>query len=244
MTRASATSTRARSTSAVRSSARSSATSSRATASRRRTPTPPISEPVKPIVYYIDPATPTWLVPFVKKGVEEWQVAFEAAGFRNAIIAQGSAEQDGRSRIGRPRGRALLQSIRWLPSTIENANGPSDVDPRTGEILNADVNMYHNIMNLQTWWYWTQVGPLDPRAAHPPVARCAPGPLWCSSWSRTKSATRSACRTTRIASGMYPADSVRSRTWVASAWATRRRSWTTRASTMWRSLRTPSRWTC
>ena len=119
----------------------------------KKDPNAAVSEPVKPIVYYIDPATPSWLVPFVKKGVEEWQVAFEAAGFRNAIVAREVPKDDPDFSLE----DARFSSIRWLPSTIENANGPSDTDPRSGEILNADVNMYHNIMNLQTWWYWTQV---------------------------------------------------------------------------------------
>ncbi len=178
----------------------------------KKDPTATISEPVKPIVYYIDPATPTWLVPWVKKGVEEWQVAFEAAGFRNAIVAKEapSKQEDPDWSME----DARYSSIRWLPSTIENANGPHDSDPRTGEILNADVNMYHNIMNLQTWWYWTQVGPLDPRAAKLPFPDSLQGRLVQFVVAHEVGHTLGLPHN-QFASSTYPADSVRSRTWVA-----------------------------
>ncbi len=124
-------------------------------------------EPARPITYYVDPATPAWLVPFIKSGIEEWQPAFEAAGFRNAIVARDAptaAEDPDWSAED-----ARYSVIRWLPSTIENAQGPSVVDPRSGEILEADIRMYHNVMNLQRAWYFTQVAPLDPRARRFPL---------------------------------------------------------------------------
>ena len=128
----------------------------------KKDPSAELSEPVKPITYYVDPATPTWLVPYVKRGVEQWQVAFEAAGFTRAIVAKDAPtpEQDPK---WSPED-ARYSVIRWLPSTIENAVGPHVHDPRTGEILESDIQMYHNIMNLQRSWYFTQVGPLDLRA--------------------------------------------------------------------------------
>jgi hypothetical protein len=178
----------------------------------KKDPNAAISEPVKPIVYYIDPATPKWLVPFVKAGVEEWQPAFEAAGFRNAIIAKeapSKAEDPDWSAED-----ARYSSIRWLPSTIENAVGPSIVDPRSGEILDADVQMYHNIMNLQTWWYWTQVGALDPRAARLPLPDSLQGRLVQFVVAHEVGHTLGLPHN-QVASAMYPADSVRSRTWVA-----------------------------
>ncbi len=177
----------------------------------KKDPNAAISEPVKPIVYYIDPATPTWLVPWVKKGIEEWQVAFEAAGFRNAIIGR-EAPSKQEDPDWSPED-ARFSSIRWLPSTIENANGPSDVDPRTGEILNADVNMYHNIMNLQTWWYWTQVGPLDPRARTLPLPDSLQGRLVQFVVAHEVGHTLGLPHN-QFASSTYPADSVHSRTWV------------------------------
>jgi hypothetical protein len=125
----------------------------------KKDPSAAISEPVKPIVYYVDPATPTWLQPWVKKGVEEWQAAFEQAGFRNAIVAKDAPNDPDFSGED-----ANVSMVRWLPTPVQNAVGPSTVDPRTGEIIDADVQMYHNIMSLQRNWYFSQVGHLDPRA--------------------------------------------------------------------------------
>src|SRR5688572_19225636 len=118
--------------------------------------------PVKPIVYYVDPATPRQWVSYVKRGVEDWQRAFEAAGFKEAIIAKEapSAAQDPDWSAE----DARYSVIRWLPSTIENASGPHIHDPRTGEILDSDIQFYHNVMNLLRNWYFVQVAHLDPRA--------------------------------------------------------------------------------
>ncbi len=125
----------------------------------KKDPNAALSEPVKPIVFYVDPATPSKWVPYVKSGVEAWKVAFEEAGFKNAIIAMEAPKDDAE---WSPED-ARISCIRWLPSTIENAYGPSIIDPRSGEILEADIHMFHNIMNLQRSWYFTQAGPLDPR---------------------------------------------------------------------------------
>jgi Met-zincin/Domain of unknown function (DUF5117)/Domain of unknown function (DUF5118) len=125
----------------------------------KKDPAAAISEPVKPIVYYIDPATPLWLQPWVKKGIEEWQAAFEQAGFRNAIVARDAPNDPDFSGED-----ANVSMVRWLPTPVQNAVGPSTVDPRTGEIIDADVQMYHNIMSLQRNWYFSQVGHLDTRA--------------------------------------------------------------------------------
>jgi hypothetical protein len=131
----------------------------------KKDPAAAVSEPVKPIVYYVDPATPAKLVPYIKKGIEQWQPAFEAAGFRNAIVAKDAPKDDPE---WSPED-ARYSVVRWLPSTIENASGPHVSDPRTGEILESDIQMYHNIMNLQRAWYFTQVGPLDPRVQKLPM---------------------------------------------------------------------------
>ena len=133
----------------------------------KKDPNAAISEPVKPIVYYVDPATPTKWVPWIKKGIEDWQPAFEAAGFKNAIIAK-----EAPSKAEDPywdAEDARYSVIRYLPSTIENASGPHVADPRTGEILESDIQYYHNVMNLQRDWYFTQVGPLDVRAKKLPL---------------------------------------------------------------------------
>ncbi len=133
----------------------------------KKDPNAPLSEPVKPIVYWIDPATPAKWVPYMKKGVESWQEAFEAAGFRNAIIAKEapSPEQDP---DWSPED-ARYSVIRWLPSTVENASGPHINDPRSGEIIESDIQFHHNVMNLARNWYFVQAGPLDPRAKTLPL---------------------------------------------------------------------------
>jgi len=128
----------------------------------KKDPAAPMSEPVKPIVWYIDKATPAWLVPHVKKGVEAWNVAFEAAGFKNAVQARSYPSKDEDPEFDPDDVRYSV--IRWVPSAIANAYGPHLNDPRSGEILNANVVIYHNIMQLQRDWYVTQAGAADRRA--------------------------------------------------------------------------------
>ncbi|MFI5311140.1 MAG: zinc-dependent metalloprotease [Gemmatimonadales bacterium] len=118
--------------------------------------------PVKPIAYYVDPATPKWLVPWVKKAIESWQPAFEAAGFKNGIVARDAPSKEEDPDWSTEDARYSV--IMWLPSTIENAVGPHVHDPRSGEIIQADLQIYHNVMNLNRNWYWTQAGAVDPRA--------------------------------------------------------------------------------
>ena len=117
-------------------------------------------EPKKQIVYYIDPATPKKWVKYLKAGIDDWNVAFEAAGFKNAIIAKEFPENDTTMSID----DARFSMIRYLPSETENAYGPRIVDPRSGEIIEAHICWYHNVMNLVKKWYMTQCGPLDKKA--------------------------------------------------------------------------------
>jgi hypothetical protein len=131
----------------------------------KKDPNAAVSDPVKPIVYWVDPATPAKYVPYVKKGIEDWQAAFLEAGFSNAIIAKEAPKDDPDWSAE----DARYSVIRWLPSTTENASGPHIHDPRTGEILEADVQYYHNVQNLAKNWYFVQVGPLDPRAQKLPL---------------------------------------------------------------------------
>ncbi|MCR4604274.1 MAG: zinc-dependent metalloprotease [Prevotella sp.] len=116
-------------------------------------------EPEKQIVYYIDPATPKKWVPYLIQGVNDWNVAFEAAGFKNAIVAR-ELPEDGSISLD----DARFSAIRYLPSETENAYGPHIVDPRSGEIIEAHICWYHNVMNLLTKWYMIQCGPMDKRA--------------------------------------------------------------------------------
>lgn len=177
----------------------------------KKDPNAALSEPVKPIVYYIDRATPTKLVEFTKRGVEKWQKAFEAAGFKNAIIAkmQPSAKED----PDFDPEDARYSVIRWLPSTIENASGPHINDPRTGEIIESDIQMYHNIMNLQRSWYFTQVGPLDPRVHKLPMPDELMGTLVEYVVAHEVGHTLGFQHNMK-ASSTYPQDKVRDKEWV------------------------------
>jgi hypothetical protein len=141
----------------------------------KKDPTAAVSEPVNPIVYYIDPATPKQWIPYLKRGIESWQPAFEAAGFKNAIIAKEAPTPEEDPKWSPEDVRYSV--VRWLPSTTENASGPHISDPRSGEILNADIQFYHNVMQLVQDWYFVQVGPLDPRAQKLPLPDTLMGDL-------------------------------------------------------------------
>lgn len=120
-------------------------------------------EPAHPIVFYIDPTTPKKWVPYLIKGVEDWNVAFEKAGFKNAIVAREVPADDTTWSID----DASHNAIVYKPSTIANASGPSISDPRTGEILESHINWYHNVMELLHDWYMIQAGASDPAARKP-----------------------------------------------------------------------------
>lgn len=177
----------------------------------KKDPNAEMSEPVKPIVYYVDRATPAWLVPFTIAGVEKWQKAFEAAGFKNAIIAKRQPTKAEDPNFDPEDARYSV--IRWLPSTIENASGPHINDPRTGEILESDIQMYHNIMNLQRSWYFTQVGHLDPRAQRFPMPNDLMGQLVEYVVAHEVGHTLGFQHNMK-ASSTYPQDKVRDKEWV------------------------------
>lgn len=117
-------------------------------------------EPKKPIVFYIDPATPKQWVPYLIQGVNDWQVAFEKAGFKNAIYAKEWPENDSTMSME----DARYSCIRYLASSMENAYGPHVHDPRSGEILESHICWYHNVMTLVHDWYMVQAGTLDEAA--------------------------------------------------------------------------------
>lgn len=119
-------------------------------------------EPVKQIVYYIDPATPLKWRPYLKQGVDDWNKAFEAAGFKNAIVAKDpptAAEDPEFSPED-----ARYSVIRYFSSDIQNAYGPNVHDPRSGEIIESDIGWYHNVMNLIHDWFFIQTGAVNPDA--------------------------------------------------------------------------------
>ena len=134
-----------------------------------------LSDPIKPITFYIDRGVPAKWRPWLKKGVEDWQVAFEKAGFRKAIVAKDApTEKEDPTWSGED---ARYSTIRWLPSPIENAYGPHISDPRTGEILDSDIGFFHNVMNLARNWYFVQVGNVDPSARKLPLPDSLMGEL-------------------------------------------------------------------
>jgi hypothetical protein len=177
----------------------------------KKNPDAAVSDPVKPIVFYVDPATPTKLVPFIKKGIEDWKPAFEAAGFSNAILAK-----DAPTRQEDPDWDAedvRYSVIRWLPSTTENAQGPHIADPRSGEILEGDILMYHNVQNLAAMWYMSQVGALDPRAQKLPLPDDLMGRLVQFVVSHEVGHTLGLRHNMR-ASSLYTIEQIRDKNWV------------------------------
>lgn len=119
-------------------------------------------EPKKQIVYYIDPATPKQWIPYLIAGVEDWQVAFEAAGFKNAIVAKLAPTKEEDPDWSPEDARYSV--IRYFASDIQNAYGPHVSDPRSGEILESDIGWYHNVMNLLRNWFFIQTAAINPEA--------------------------------------------------------------------------------
>jgi len=119
-------------------------------------------EPIKPIVYYIDPATPIKWIPYLIQGVNDWQSAFEKAGFKNAIYARQAPSKEEDPDWSPEDTRYSV--IRYITTDIQNAQGPHVHDPRTGEILESDIMWYHNIQLLLRNWYFIQTAAINPDA--------------------------------------------------------------------------------
>lgn len=165
-------------------------------------------EPVKQIVYYIDPATPKKWRPYLIAGVEDWNKAFEAAGFKNAITAK---EWPNDSTMSLEDARYSV--IRYLASDIPNAYGPHVSDPRSGEIIESHIGWYHNVMSLLHDWYQTQAGAIDQRARKPKFDDELMGQLIRFVSSHEIGHTLG-LRHNMGASSATPVDSLRNKAWV------------------------------
>lgn len=133
----------------------------------KKDPLAEVSEPVKPIVFYISREVPEVWRKWLKKGVEDWQPAFEQAGFKNAILAKDAptVEEDP---TWHPED-ARYNVIRWAAQPVQNAMGPHIHDPRSGEIVSAHIIFWHDILKLLENWYFVQVAHMDPRAQRLPI---------------------------------------------------------------------------
>ena len=141
----------------------------------KKDPTAEVSEPVKPIVYYVAREVPEKWHKWIKAGIEQWQPAFEKAGFKNAIIAK-----DAPSLKEDPNWDpedARYSVVRWAPQAVSNAMGPHLSDPRSGEILSAHIIVWHDVLKLAEQWYFVQVGDMDDRAKTLPLPEPLVGEL-------------------------------------------------------------------
>jgi hypothetical protein len=169
-------------------------------------------DPVTPIVYYIDPATPLKWRPYLKAGVNAWAKVFEKAGFRNAITARDAPTPAEDPEFSMEDARYSV--IRYFASPEENAYGPSVVDPRSGEILEADIGWYHNVTNIFGNLYRLQVGALDPRAQQREMPDTLLGALVQYVASHEVGHTLGLRHSMKVSSAI-PVDSLRSRTFMA-----------------------------
>lgn len=161
--------------------------------------------PKKPIVYYVDPDTPDQWKPWIRKAILDWQPAFEAAGFKDGIIPGEVPKNDPDWSPEDIR----HTMVRWLPSTVENSVGPSVQDPRTGETLNGSSMIFHNLIELMQYWYFTQAAQVDVRARTIPFPDSLMGKLL--EWGVAHEIGHTlGLQHDQIGSSTYPADSMRS----------------------------------
>lgn len=165
--------------------------------------------PKHPIIIYIDPLTPKKWVPYLMAGINDWQSAFEAAGFKNAIIAKEAPADDSTWNIEDARHSVLV----YKPSNISNAMGPSIKDPRSGEILETHISWYHNVMDVLYKWYFIQAGAIDKRAQAPQLPDSLMGELIRFVSSHEVGHTLG-LRHNWGSSSTVPVDSLRSKRWV------------------------------
>lgn len=166
-------------------------------------------EPKNPIVYYVDPATPKQWRPYIIAGINDWNEAFKAAGFKNAIIGKEWPENDTTMSLE----DARYKIIRYFPSEVANAYGPHIEDPRSGEVLQSYVGWYHNVMSLIHDWYMIQAAPSDPRARTMKFSDSLMGTLIRFVSSHEVGHTLG-LRHNMGSSSLTPVDSLRNKKWV------------------------------
>ncbi|WP_233603015.1 zinc-dependent metalloprotease [Pedobacter sp. KBW06] len=169
-------------------------------------------EPKKQIVYYIDPATPKKWVPFLIQGVNDWNTAFEAAGFKNAIVAKEAptAQEDPEFSTE----DARYSVIRYFASSTENAYGPRIADPRSGEIMESHIGWYHNVMSLLRSWFFVQTAAINPAARGTEISDAQMGQLVRFVSSHEVGHTLGLLHNFG-SSAAFPVDSLRSKTFTA-----------------------------
>lgn len=133
----------------------------------KKDPTAPLSEPIQPIVFYISREVPDQWRSYIKQGVEDWLPAFEAAGFKNAIVAKDAPSESADPDWDPADTRYSV--IRWVAQSVTNAMGPSTVDPRSGEIISAHVQIYADMLELIEQWYFVQASAVDETARTLPL---------------------------------------------------------------------------
>jgi hypothetical protein len=133
----------------------------------KKDPSAAVSEPVQPIVFYLSREIPEKWRTYLKQGVEDWKPAFEAAGFKNAIICRDAPERAEDPNWDPEDARYSV--IRWVAEPVANAMGPHVHDPRSGEIVSAHIIFWHDITRLTQLWYFVQCSAVDPRARHLPL---------------------------------------------------------------------------
>lgn len=166
-------------------------------------------EPAKPIVFYIDPATPKQWRPYLIAGINDWQKAFEQAGFKNAIIGKEWPENDSTMQME----DARWSFINYFPSEVQNAYGPQVHDPRSGEIIQSHIGWYHNVMKLLHNWYMVQAAAVDPQARVPKFDDALMGQLIRFVSSHEVGHTLG-LRHNFGSSSRTPVDSLRNKAWV------------------------------
>ncbi|MBM3762933.1 MAG: DUF5117 domain-containing protein [Acidobacteria bacterium] len=141
----------------------------------KKNPNAAVSEPVKPIVFYVSREVPDVWRPFIKKGIEDWNVAFEQAGFKNAIIAKDAPTKEEDPNWDAEDVRYSV--VRWAALPVENAMGPHVHDPRSGEIISAHLILWHDVLKLSQGWYFAMCSAQNDAARKLPFDKALMGEI-------------------------------------------------------------------